>query len=170
LVVFSTNVPLRGLWSVIAILVILFLAVLFAVAHLGERSIWDIVISYLTLLDIRMNMGGYLFVSLVLFVIWCIVIFFFDKQVYGIFTPGGFTVVQDIGAGVKAFPTFAMTVTKQRSDLFRHLILGFGSGDLIIQPHDAPAIELPNVLFAGRKDKEINAMLKQQVVVPVGQN
>jgi hypothetical protein len=70
LVIFSTNVPLRGLWSVIAILVILFLAVLFAVAHIGDRTIWDIVISYLTLLDIRMNMGGYLFVSLVLFVLW----------------------------------------------------------------------------------------------------
>lgn len=170
LVIFSTNVPLRGLWSVIVILVILLLSVLFALVRIGDRTIWDIATSYLTLLDIRMNMGGYLFVSMVLFVIWCIVVFFFDKQVYGEFTPGGFTVVQDIGSGVKAYPTFAMAVTKQRSDLFRHLILGFGSGDLIIQPHDAPAIELPNVLFAGRKDKEINAMLKQQVVVPASQN
>jgi hypothetical protein len=166
LVIFSTNVPLRGLWSVIAILVILFLSILFAVAHIGERTIWDIVLSNLTLLDIRVNMGGYLFVSLVLFVIWCIVFFFFDKQVYGVFTPGGFTVVQDIGGGVKNYPTFAMNVVKQRSDLFRHLILGFGSGDLMVQPHGAQAIELPNVLFAGRRDKEINEMLKQQVVVP----
>ena len=169
-VIFSTNVPLRGLWSVIAILVILFLAVLFAVAHIGDRTIWDIVISYLTLLDIRMNMGGYLFVSLVLFVLWCIVFFFFDKQVYGEFTPGGFSFVEDIGAGVKAYPTLGMVVTKHRSDLFRHVILGFGSGDLVIQPHNGKPIELANVLFAGRKDKEINAMLKQQVVVPAGQS
>lgn len=77
--------------------------------------------------------------------------------------------VQDIGAGVKAYPTFGMVVTKQRSDLFRHMILGFGSGDLIIQPQGGKPIELANVLFAGRKDKEINVMLKQMVVVPSGQ-
>jgi hypothetical protein len=77
---------------------------------------------------------------------------------------------QDIGGGVKNYPTFAMSVTKQRSDLFRHLILGFASGDLIVQPHGAQAIELPNVLFAGRRDKEINEMLKQNVVVPAVQN
>jgi hypothetical protein len=168
LVIFTTNVPLRGLWSVIAILVILFLSILFAVAHIGDRTIWDIVIANLTLLDIRMNMGGYLFVSLVLFVIWCIVFFFFDKHVYGEFTPGGFSVVQDIGAGVKAFPAFGMVVTKQRSDLFRHIILGFGSGDLLIQPQGGKPIELPNVLFAGRRDKEINEVMKQHIVVPAG--
>jgi hypothetical protein len=169
LVIFSTNVPLRGLWSIVAILVILFLSILFAVAHIGERSIWDIIISYLTLLEIRMNMGGYLFISIVLFVIWAIVIFLFDRQIKGVFRPGSFTVVQDIGAGVKAYPTLGMVVTKQRSDLFRHMILGFGSGDLIIQPQGGKPIELANVLFAGRKDKEINVMLKQMVVVPSGQ-
>ena len=168
LVIFSTNVPLRGLWSVIAILVILFLSIIFAVAHIGDRTIWDIIIANLTLLDIRMNMGGYLFVALALFVIWCIVFSFFDKQVYGVFTPGGFSVVQDIGAGVKAYPTFGMVVTKHRSDLFRHVILGFGSGDLVIQPQGGRPIELANVLFARRKDKEINELLKQHIVVPAG--
>jgi hypothetical protein len=168
LVIFSTNVPLRGLWSVIAILVILFLSILFAVARIGDRTIWDIIMANLTLLDIRMNMAGYLFVSLVLFIIWCIVFFFFDKQVCGVFTPGGFSVVQDIGAEVKAYATIGMVVTKHRSDLFRHVILGFGSGDLVIQPQNGKPIELANVLFAGRKDKEINQLLKQQIVVAAG--
>ena len=138
--------------------------IVFMIIILALMDLWETILTQLSFLDIRINLGGYLLISFVLFVIWCIVVFFFDKQIYGEFTPGGFSVVDDIGAGVKAFPTFAMTVTKQRSDLFRHMILGFGSGDLIVQPHNAPAIELPNVLFAGRKAHEINQMFK--VVAP----
>jgi hypothetical protein len=60
-----------------------------------------------------------------------------------------------------------MTVQKQRSDLFRHWILGLGSGDLIVRTSGANAHEfhLPNVLFIGRKVKEIEDLLRQKQVV-----
>ena len=46
-----------------------------------------------------------------------------------------------------------MVVHKRRDDLFRHWILGFGSGDLIVRTGGAnpQAFELPNVLFVGPK-------------------
>ena len=60
-----------------------------------------------------------------------------------------------------------MTIQKQRSDLFRHWILGLGSGDLIVptagaQPHQ---FDMPNVLFLGRKVREIEDMLRSRQMV-----
>ena len=53
LVVTITNVPLRGLWSVIVITLILFISIILAI--LGK---WDEILDKLSLLDIRINMGG----------------------------------------------------------------------------------------------------------------
>ena len=64
-----------------------------------------------------------------------------------------------------------MTIQKQRSDLFRHWILGLGSGDLIVRTSGAQAhqFDLPNVLSLGRRVREIEELLRmKQVVNPVG--
>jgi len=47
-----------------------------------------------------------------------------------------------------------MTIQKQRSDLFRHWILGLGSGDTDTCGRPArkrTIFDLPNVLFLGRR-------------------
>lgn len=162
LVVAITNIPLRGLWSVIVITVIISITVILAI--LGK---WDDILEAFSLLDIRINFGGYFLLSTVLFALWLIVFVFFDKQIYMVFTPGQLRLRLEIGDAETAYDTTGMTIQKQRSDLFRHWILGLGSGDLIVRTAGAQAhhFDMPNVLFLGRKVKEIEEMLRSRQVV-----
>jgi hypothetical protein len=162
LVIAITNIPLRGLWSVIVIVFIVFTVIILALLN-----VWEDIVTTLSFLDIRINEGGYVLISSVLFVIWAIVVFLFDKQLYMIFTPGQLRVRLEIGEGETAYDTTGMTIQKQRSDLFRHWILGLGSGDLIVRTTGAQAhqFDLPNVLFLGRKVREIEDMLRSRQVV-----
>jgi hypothetical protein len=164
LVIFITNVPLRGLWSVIVIGLLFFLAIIFALLHIRDRSIWDIIFENLSFLDIRINAGGYFFISVILFIIWAIITFTFDKQIYMVFAPGQFRVRETIGEGEKAFGTEGLTFQKHRNDLFRHMILGFGSGDLTVNVQNQ-TFEGHNILSLGRRVKQIEDMLKQKVVI-----
>ena len=165
LVIAITNFSLRGLWSVIVIVILLALAVIFAI--LGW---WETIIQYLGFLDIRINLAGYFLISTVLLVLWIIVIFYFDRQVYMIFSPGQLRLRLEIGDAEHAYDTMGMTIQKQRSDLFRHWILGLGSGDLIVKTSGAQAhhFDMPNVLFLGRKVREIEDMLRSKQVVASG--
>jgi hypothetical protein len=84
-----------------------------------------------------------------------------------IFTPGQLRVRLAIGDAESAYDATGMTIQKQRSDLFRHWILGLGSGDLIVNTAGAQAhhFDMPNVLFLGRKVREIEEMLRAKQVV-----
>lgn len=163
LVIVITNIPLRGLWSVIVIVLIISIAIIFALLEW-----WETIFHYLSFLDIRINAAGYLVISLVLFALWLIVMLLFDRQLYIVFTPGQMRVCLEIGDAETAYDTTGMSVQKQRSDLFRHWILGLGSGDLIVKTSGAHAHEfhLPNVLFIGRKVREIEELLREKQVVP----
>jgi len=166
LVMTITNVPLRGLWSVIVIVVIVLMSIIFALL-----DVWKDIVNALGILDIRINLAGYLFISTGLLLVWLVVFFFFDRQIYMIFTPGSLRVQLEIGDGETAYDTTGMTIQKQRSDLFRHWILGLGSGDLIVRTSGAQAhqFDLPNVLSLGRRVREIEELLRmKQVVNPVG--
>jgi hypothetical protein len=167
LVIVITNVPLRGMWSVVIIVSVILLSIILGLAHYEGRSWWEIIIEKLSLLDIRINAAGYFFVSLILLAIWLVTFLFFDQQVYMVFTPGQLKVRTEIGGGEKAFDTMGMTVEKQRSDLFRHWILGLGSGDLVVNTTGAGVhhFDLPNVLFIGKKVQQIEAMQREKAVV-----
>jgi hypothetical protein len=165
LVIAITNIPLRGLWSVIVIVCVVSLVIIFALLEW-----WETILHYLSFLDIRINFAGYLVISMVLFVLWLVIMLLFDRQIYIVFTPGQMRVRQEIGDAETAYDTMGMTVQKQRSDLFRHWILGLGSGDLIVKTAGAHPVEihLPNVLFIGRKVAEIEDMLRSKQVVTGG--
>jgi hypothetical protein len=162
LVIVITNVPLRGLWSFVIIMFLVMLSIIFAFA-----GWWDSILRTISALAIHINMGGYLFISSVLFIIWLLTFLLFDQQLYMIFTPGQLKVRLEIGGGEKAYDTMGMTIEKQRSDLFRHWVLGLGSGDLIVNTGGSHLqhFDLPNVLFIGRKVKEIEDMLRERAVV-----
>ena len=162
LVIVITNVPLRGLWSVVAIVVIVLMSIIFSLADL-----WEPIFRYFTALHIHINAGGYLFTSLVLLGLWLVTFFFFDQQTFMIFTPGQLKVRTEIGGGEKAYDTSGMTIEKRRSDLFRHWVLGLGLGDLIVNTSGAAVhhFYLPNVLFVGRKVQLIEDMLREKAVV-----
>jgi len=157
LVIVITNVPLRGMWSLVVIITIIMLSIIFALA-----GWWDKIFARLDLLDIRINMGGYLFISTILFGIWLFTLLLFDKQVYIVFEPGQFRVCTEIGGGEKVYDATGLTLERQKGDLFRHYILGLGSGDLIVKTHGAQAhhFDLPNVLFIGRKLQAIERVVR----------
>jgi hypothetical protein len=161
LVIVITNIPLRGLWSVMVIVLIVLVVIILALLR-----VWNDILNYVGFLDIRINLAGYLTISVVLFTIWCIVVFLFDKQLYVIFQPGQLRVRLEIGEGETIYDAAGMTSQKQRSDLFRHWILGLGSGDLIVRTSGAQAhqFDLPNVLFLGRKLKEIEELQRMRQV------
>jgi hypothetical protein len=161
LVILITNVPLRGLWSVIVLIVVILGTVILALA-----GVWEAILGALGSLHIYINMGGYLTISIALLAMWAIVTFFFDRQVYMIFSPGGMRVREEIGGGESTYDTTGMVVQKQRNDLFRHWILGLGSGDLIVNTAGASAhhFNLPNVLFVGYKLSQIEDLIREKQV------
>lgn len=158
LVVVITNVPLRGMWSFMVIFLVVALSIIFALA-----GWWEVILRHLSYLDIRINAGGYFFISTILLVLWLFTVLIFDKQIYMVFTPGQFKVCTEIGGGEQTYSTIGLTLEKQRSDLFRHWILGLGSGDLIVKTTGAQAhhFEMPNVLFVGRKMQQIEDMVRK---------
>src|SRR5262249_48449081 len=125
---------------------------------------WERIITYVELLDIRINAGGYLTIAIALLAMWLIAIMFFDRQTYIVFTPGQFKVCTEIGGGEKVYSTIGMKLERQRGDIFRHYILGLGSGDLIVKTTGAAQehFDLPNVLFISKKMQEIEQLVRTQ--------
>lgn len=158
LIIVITNVPLRGMNSVVVIGLVILLSILFA-----WLDLWEKILLHISYLDIRINAGGYFFIATILFAIWLFTVLIFDKQIYMVFTPGQFKVCTEVGGGEQTYSTIGMTLEKQRSDLFRHWILGLGSGDLIVKTTGAQAhhFEMPNVLFIGRKMQQIEDMVRK---------
>jgi hypothetical protein len=162
LVIFITNVPIRGLASVVAILAIILLVVV-----LSLFDAWEPILDFLVHSRIYINAFGYLAIAVPLFLLWLVFILIVDRQVYMVFTSGQLQVHQNIGGGEAAHDTIGMVVTKRRSDLFRHWVLGIGSGDIVVKTAGAGSQEfqMPNVLFVGSKVQMIQQMIQQREVV-----
>lgn len=152
-----TNVPLRGLWSAIVLVLIVFLVILFA--FLGW---WDNIFSGIENLRIHINLAGYLFLGLGVFVLWATATWIFDRRSYVVFTPGQIRVCEHIGASVRTYSTLGVSLEKQRDDVFRHYIFGFGSGDLILKVggSEKHEIRMPNILGIGSRLKTVEDMLR----------
>jgi hypothetical protein len=162
LVVFITNVPIRGLWSLIVILTVLLMTIILALA-----GWWDDIFEAAAHSRVYINAFGYLAISVPLLAIWLVAVLFFDRKMYMVFTPGQLLVCQEIGSGEVTYDTVGMVVAKRRSDLFRHWLLGFGSGDLLVKTAGAHAqqVEMHNVLSVGNKLQLIQQMLQTREVV-----
>jgi len=154
IVIFITNITLRGQWSVIVLVVLSSLVVIFWLA-----GYWEIIFERLGNLSIYVNLGGYVMIALVVFALWLVTYFFFDRQIYVVFAPGNVRLRLELGAGEIIYSTFGMVVQKKKSDLFRHSVLGFGWGGLNIRfPKDDHPIELHNILNINRVLKRIENM------------
>ena len=72
----------------------------------------------------------------------------------------------EIGGEEIVYDTTGMVVQRARNEMFRHWILGFGSGDLTIKPVGlAHPIEFPNVLRVGLLVAKVQTMVKEKVIV-----
>ena len=135
----SSTVVLRGMVSIVAIVTLIAAAVAF-----GWIGWWVDILKFLGGLEIRINETGYLCIGTPLFLAWLTAIFFYDRMHYANFGRGQIRYVLEVGDGEVAMPSDGAIVEKKRSDVFRHWVLGLGSGDLIIRSGgpNSPKIEL----------------------------
>jgi hypothetical protein len=160
-VVMVTNLTLRGLASIIAVAVLIIVGLV--VALFGW---WDDVLDWLGGIDVRMNAGGYLAVGIPLLVIWLFGTFIYDRYTYLIVTRGQVRIRQQIGDGELAVDSSGLLLEKKRNDLFRHWLLGLGSGDLHVKTAGPSNLdfELFNVLLVGTKLRRIQDLLREKEV------
>jgi hypothetical protein len=161
-VVFSTNIPLRGLWSLVVLLGLVILALVFA-----GLDLWRPIMENLGRLHVYISAAGYLLVSIILLAVWLVTFFLYDPQRYITFTPGQLIVHREVGDMQQVYDTTNVTVEKRRSDFFRHVLLGFLSGDVVVQigGQNGQQFELPNVLFAARKVQQVADLMKTRPIV-----
>lgn len=159
LVIVMTHFAVRGVAS-LTVIVSLIAVTLF----LAYMDWWDPILRALGNLAIFMNLGFYMFFSTALFVVWALGVFVFDRFKYWTFRPGQMVHGAVFGAGEQAFDTHGMTVEKMRDDLFRHWILGLGSGDLMVVTTGAKRSEflINNVLFVGTKLERIQQLVSMK--------
>jgi hypothetical protein len=162
LVLLITNIRLAGVWSLVLIMLVLLVTVGFAMA-----GIWDLVLRLVGSSDVHITGAGYLCVATPMFVIWLAVLVFYDRLTYATFSPGQITIHHAFGAGAMSYDVVGLNLEKKRDDLFRHWLLGFGSGDLVIRTGgvNRQTYELPNVLFVGSKLAMAQRMLQERQVV-----
>jgi hypothetical protein len=159
LVILITNVSLPGMASLVAVLAAAFGALL--LAYYGW---WEDVLNWMGRVAIYMNMGFYIFFSTLVFLVWAFSVFVYDRSGYWRVTPGQLTHDAVIGGAQKSYDTRGMVFEKHRQDLFRHWILGFGSGDIQISTTGArrETFSIPNVLFVDSKISEVQKMIAMQ--------
>lgn len=157
-----THIELRGVWSLIAMLAVGLVCILLAVFGL-----WDLFFAVFRILDVHISAAGYLAISLFLLALWLVTFFLYDRREYMIFSRGQLRVRLAIGVGEMVFDTRGMVVEKKRDALFRHWLLGFGSGDLVVNTAgtNTRQFQMPNVLRIDRQLALIHTMLQEREVV-----
>jgi hypothetical protein len=155
LLIVFTNVRLRGINSVVALLSVAFIAV--SIAWIGW---WDEIASLIPYLWVHMNTGFYLVFSTGLLIIWLMMFFVFDRLTYWRIRPGQMTEERLIGGGAESFDTNGLRFQKLGSDFFRS-VLGFGAGDLkaTTTGDHGTTIEIPNVVLVGRKVQALERLI-----------
>ena len=179
LVIFFTNVPLRGLTATLflaAIIIIFLLLYSFGqLRYLAEKVL---------MLDVRINLAGYIMLSLCLFILWGIAFWLVDHRIYIEFVPGQIKVVTEVGEGETTYDSAGVEFLIQPTDPFRNHLLGLawlgwllkatrlvrneewglGTGDLIVTT-GGRQISISNVIGLTEKRQAITEMLKKQRVV-----
>lgn len=155
MVLLVTNVSIRGVWSVVVLMALAFLALLFS-----YLDWWGPLFRALPDLAVYANGGFYLVISTLVFGLWLFTVLVLDRFAYWIVRPGMLICHQVIGDADKSYDTGGMIVEQRQQDLFRHRILGFGSGDIRISTSGARREELflPNVLFVNSKVRELQRL------------
>jgi hypothetical protein len=158
LVILITSVSVRGLASGMVILGIALVIVL--LAYFGW---WDHVLGWLGDLKISLNLGAYFWFSSLMLMVWLVSVFVLDRTSYWEIKPGQLTLHALFGSGSKSYNTQGMALDKHQDDLFRHWLIGLGSGDLEIHTSGATRqqINVRNVLFIGAKVPVIQKLIAE---------
>jgi len=155
LIVF-TNARLRGVYSVLTLVTVAFITVLFA--WLGW---WDAILNAIPSLSAKANIGFYLVFSTALLIIWLVSFFVFDRLSYWTIRPGQLSQISLIGGGTQNYDTQGVRFERREQDYFRHIVLGFGAGDVVFHGKEFPSgsIVIPNVSFIADKARNIERLV-----------
>ncbi|MGJ8655602.1 MAG: hypothetical protein ACSHX6_04055 [Akkermansiaceae bacterium] len=156
---FATGVNLRGVWALLTLICAVFVA--FIMLYFG---VWDSALSWAINQPVYLNHGFYLAIGVMLFIPWCLVVFLFDTRKYVKIEANTVTIVNEIGEGARAFDTIGVMMEKKLDNFFKHYLLGFGSGDLVIRTSGGKSEELflPNVLRVDRVLRELEQVRSQR--------
>ncbi len=156
------HVQMRKLRSLIVLL-----ALIAAVVALAMFGLWDSMVRTVQVLEIHITANAYFAISALMLGIWLFIYFLYDRQIAITFTPGEIRVRTALGGGERKYETRGLVLETHREALFRHWLLGFGSGDMVVNTAgENPArIEWPNVFGIDRKIRQISPMIGQREVV-----
>jgi hypothetical protein len=146
-VLVATNLPFSGPPSVVVLSLVVFAAL--TQALFGNLESW---LARWPALAPQISGSAYLLVSIVLLLLWLSALFFVDQNEYVIVEPGQVRICAR-GRPDRVVEWTGLTLVMTRSELFRHWVLGLGSGNVTLWRAGADALhmKLPNVLFASRK-------------------
>jgi hypothetical protein len=163
LLILVTSAKIKGMRAALIIATLAFFALLFA--HLNW---WQAILGWIGDQSISMSLGFYLFSSTLLFVAWFISVFFVDHLSFWRFRPGQVTHEYLGGIVDKSYDTDNMTILKRQDDIFRHWVIGLGSGDLNLQTMGGRGVEMnvPSVLFVIGKISRIQRLIATKPDVP----
>ena len=159
-VVVFTNVRARGVYSFVLLMV-------------SAGVVWGIqkipgietAFAWAALVRVYLNLAFYLTFSALLLVIWLFVVGFVDHFTWWRFSPGQVIEEHKIGQATgHAYNTEGMIVRRLPNDLFRHRILGFGTGDFVVEPAQGGAFEIHNVWRASARQRLIERMIATRVM------
>jgi len=156
---FATGVNLRGVWAILTLV-----CVAFAAFMLLYFNVWENTLSWVIQQPVYLNHGFYLAIGVMLFIPWFIIVFLFDTRKYVRIESNSVTIVHEIGEGARAFDTVGVMMEKKLDNFFKHYLLGFGSGDLVIRTSggSSDVLFLPNVLRVDYVLKELERVRAQR--------
>lgn len=153
--IFMTSVRMKGFLPVLAIFSAI--AVSLLLAWLGA---WDNVTGLIPPAKVHLTSGFYFVCSTALLVLWMLVVFGSDRLAYWLIQNNRLTRVRVFGTNGSSEDISKLKLEHQSTDLIRHYIFGFGSGDITIRPESGTRIpvEIQNVLNVQSKLKAIHDM------------
>jgi hypothetical protein len=159
-VVVFTNVRARGVYSFVLLLVAG--GLIWGASHVPGV---DTAMNWAGLLRIHLNLAFYLTFSLALMLIWLFVIIFIDRFTWWRFSPGQVIEEHKVGQATgHAYNTEGMIIRRLPDDLFRHRLLGFGTGDFSVKPTHGESFEIHNVPGANRIQRSLERMIATRSV------
>jgi hypothetical protein len=159
-VVVFTNVRARGVYSFV--LVLLAAAMVWGINKIPGI---DTAVGWVSLLRVFSNLAFYLTFSTLLMLIWFFVTFFVDHFTWWRFSPGQVIEEHRVGQATgHAYNTEGMIIRRLPDDLFRHRLMGFGTGDFVVRPASGETFEIHNVWRANRKQRLLEKMIATRSV------
>jgi hypothetical protein len=160
LVTVFSNASLRGTWALVFGISVM--AVILLLSWLGW---WRPLYRWAGLLNVYVNLGGYLAIAVPLFVVWAVTFFVLDRRTYVVFSAGQLRVCDRLGREERAFDAMSVAFEKRPYNWF-HRLVGWGAGDLILKAGGlkGEVFELPNVPRVASWLKRIEERLRTRDV------